>query len=131
MDVGAIRTALANAAASATPPDGTTKLAAYDFSPGAPAVPAVFPTETVGNYKEAVGAAGAVVTLRILTSRSEEDFGQQVLNAYLNDSGASSLVVAIETAVPEASVLSFSGYRAYEHANGTFWGAELDVSVLA
>lgn len=131
MDVGAIRDALAAAAAAATPPDGTTKLASYGFTPGAPAVPAVFPTETVGNYKEAVGAAGAVVTLRILTSRSEEDFGQQVLNAYLNSTGASSIVVAIETAMPEASVLSFTGYRPYEHANGTYWGAEIDVSVLA
>lgn len=132
LDVGAVRTALANAAATATPPDGTTKLAAYHFSPGAPAAPCVFPVDTAGNYKEAAGgAAGAVVTLRILTSRSEEEWGQTLLDAYLASSGASSVPAAIETAMPEASVLTFDGYRAYEHANGTFWGAEITVAVLA
>lgn len=131
MDVGAIRLALATAAAAADPPEGTTRLTSYGFQPGAPAVPSVFPTETTGNYKEAVGAAGAVVTLRILTSRSEEEFGQHLLNAYLNSTGASSLLVAIEAAMPEASVLTFDGYRPYEHANGSYWGAEITVAVLA
>lgn len=131
MDPGAIRTALANAAATATPPQDTQALASYDYTPSAPAVPSVFPVDTDGNYKEAVGAAGAVVTLRILTSRSDEDWGQLVLNAYLNSTGASSVVAAIETAMPEASVLTFSGYRPYEHGNGSFWGAEITVAVLA
>ena len=131
MDVGAIRTALATAAAGATPPSGTTKLASYGFSPGQPAVPAIFPVETTGNYKEGTGAAGMVVTLRLLTSRSEEEWGQALLDAYLSTGTASSVPDAIEAAMTTASVASFDGYRSYEHANGSYWGAEITVVVLA
>lgn len=132
MDIGAIRTDLAEAAATADPPDGTRQLMAYDHQPGRPDVPAVFPTETTGNYKEAAnGVGGAVVTLRILTSRAEEEWGQHLLNAYLNSSGVSSIVVAIETAMPEASVMTFDGYKPYEHGADSFWGAEITVVVLA
>jgi hypothetical protein len=132
MDVGQIRRALADAAATVDPPDGTASLTAYGFSPGAPAVPAVFPTETTGNYVEGTnGTASLVVTLRVLTSRAEEEWGQQTLDAYLASEGVSSLPAAIAAEMPEASVVSFDGYRPYEHANGSFWGAELTVVVLA
>lgn len=133
MDVGAKRAAVATAAASVTPPASTTrKLLGYGRVPSQGDPPFCYPSETDGNYKEATnGVAGLVVTLRILTSRSEDEAGQELLDAFLSDAGASSVTAAIEAAMPEASVTGFSGYRAYDLAAGTFYGAELTVVVLA
>lgn len=132
MNVGALRAAVAAAAAAVTPPSGTTrKLLGYGRVPSAGDPPFCYPADTDGNYKEAVGAAGLVVTLRILTSRSEDEAGQELLDAFLSDAGASSVVAAIEAAMPEASVTGFTGYRPYDLAAGTYYGAELTVVVLA
>lgn len=138
MDVAGIRAALAAAAATVTPPTGYLALSAYAFQPGAIAAPAVYPTETDGVYDETVDGAGSLaVTLRVLTSRSEEEAGQQYLDALLVDSGAGSLKVAIEAdptlggLVDDVHVRDFAGYRTYDHGANSYWGAELTVLVMA
>lgn len=132
MDVAAIRAAVAAAAASVTPPTGTTRrLIGYGHVPAAGDPPFCYPSETDGNYHETLDATGGVVvTLRILTSRSEDQAGQELLDAFLSDEGASSVPAAIEAAMSSANVSGFAGYRPYELANGTYYGAELTVVLL-
>lgn len=133
LDVAAVRAAVAAAAATVTPPTGTTRtLLATAYAPGAIDPPFAYPSETDGNYHETMdGAGGAVVTLRILTSRSEDQAGQALLDAFLASEGASSVKTAIEAAMPTANVTGCAGYRPYEHAGTTYYGAELTVVVLA
>lgn len=132
LDLGAIRAAIAAAAGTVTPPDGVLSLTGYARIPGRPELPCAYPAETDGNYKEAAGGvAGVVVTLRILTSRAEDESAQQALDAFLSYGSPASVATAIETAMPEASVTGFSGYRPYEIAENSYYGAELTVVVLA
>jgi hypothetical protein len=132
MDVGAIRAAVVAAAANATPPTGhTRKLVAKPYLEGVLDPPWCYPADVTGDYKQSVGGAGMVVTLRVLTSRSEDKAGQELLDAYLADSGASSVAAAVEAAMPGAAVMNFEGYRMYEIAGTPFFGAELTVVILA
>lgn len=134
MDVKAIRVAVADGAANVSSPAGyVRKLVAKHFVPdGAVDAPWCYPSETAGTYDETLdGAGGVVVTLRLLTSRSEDQAGQELLDAYLADTGASSVKAAIEAAMPSAAVTGFDGYRTYDVGGVLYFGAELTVAVLA
>lgn len=131
LDLGAVRAAVATAAGTVTTPDGVPSLVGYARMPARPELPCAYPAETDGNYKEAAGGvAGVVVTLRILASRAEDESAQQALDAFLSYGSAGSVATAIETAMPEASVTGFSGYRPYEIAENSYYGAEITVVVI-
>lgn len=129
MDVKALRQAISAAAGNVTTPQ---RLHSYGYIPASIDPPCCYPADTDGNYHEDVqGSAGLVVTLRILTSTSEDKAGQELLDAYLASSGATSVKAAIEAAVSNATVTGFTGYRGFEIALNTYYGAELTVVVLA
>lgn len=131
LDLGAVRAAVAAAAQAAQTPDGVPSLVGYARMPARPELPCAVPAETDGNYKEAAnGIAGVVVTLRLLASRTEDESAQATLDALLSYGTAGSVATAIETAMGSASVTGFSGYRPYEIAENTYYGAEVTVVVL-
>lgn len=131
MDVKAIRRAVA--AAARTVPG----LEASHYVPDRIDPPYAYPAATDGNYDETTdGAAGVVVTVRVLTSRAEDQSGQELLDAYLATSGATSVKAAIESdptlggLVDDLAVQGWSGYRLYEIAGTDYYGAELTVVIL-
>lgn len=131
LDLGAVRAAVAEAAQGAQTPDGVPSLIGYPRMPPRPELPCAVPSETDGNYKEAAdGVAGVVVTLRLLASRTEDESAQATLDALLSYGTAGSVATAIEAAMPEASVTGFAGYRPYEIAENTYYGAEITVVVI-
>lgn len=129
MNVKTIRQAISVAAGTVTSP---VQLQSYGYIPESIDPPCCYPADTDGTYHEDTqGSAGLVVTLRILTSRSEDRAGQELLDDYLNSSGATSVPAAIESLVAGATVSGFSGYRLFEIATQPYYGAELTVVVIA
>lgn len=130
MDVKAIRQAVAAAAGTVVSPR---RIAAHGYAPDSIDPPFAYPAGTDGNYHETQeGRGGLVVTLRILTSRSEDRAGQELLDDYLASEGATSVPAAIEAAAGiDATVSGFTGYRTFEVGGTDYYGAELTVVVLA
>lgn len=133
MDVKAIRRAIAAACRNV---DSPRQLEALHYLPGAIDPPFAYPAETDGNYNEAVGGvAGVVITLRVLTSRAEDQAGQELLDDYLASTGITSIKAAIEAdqtlggQCDFVTVTGWTGYRTYEIAAADYFGAELDVVV--
>lgn len=122
MDVAAIRQAIATACRTVT------GLEASHFVPDAIDPPFAYPSDAEWTYHETTDdAAGAVVTLKLLTSRAEDQAGQELLDAYL-----SSVPAAIEASTSyDMTVASGSGYRLFDVAGIEYYGAELTVVVLA
>lgn len=138
MDIAAIRTALAGAAAAIP------GLNTYDFIPNMPAEPAFYPADVEVDFDaHSFGGRGdeVRVTCRILSSKADDVDGIAALDAYLGR-GARSLKTALEAArgAPGESALGgacddfrvvrISNYRLYAHGDTDFYGAELIVMCI-
>lgn len=136
MDPKLIRAALATALAGVTGFDGKL-VQSTGYAPDAIDPPWVYPAGAVGTYDETQdGAAGVVWTIRILTSRVEDQAGQEALDAFLSDSGPSSTKAALEAdptlggLVDDLAVQGYEGYRMFEVAGTDYYGAEQTVVIL-
>lgn len=137
MDIAQIR--LKVAAACRTAVDGTgVHLEASHYIAGPITPPFAYPAAADGNYDDTLdGAATAVVTVRLLTSRAEDQSGQELLDAFLATTGPTSVKAAIESdaalnaLVDDLQVSGWSGYRLYEIGGVDFFGAELTVVIYA
>ncbi|HEU4422063.1 MAG TPA: hypothetical protein VFR67_05925 [Pilimelia sp.] len=137
MDIAAIRRAIAAASRTVVDASGA-RLEASHFVPDSIDPPFAYPAATDGNYDETTDlAAGVVVTVRVLTSRAEDQSGQELLDGYLADSGPTSVKAAIEAdptlggLVDDLAVTGWSGHRLYEIGGVDYYGAELTVVILA
>nr|MDT0658027.1 hypothetical protein [Micromonospora sp. DSM 115978] len=136
MDISAVRRGLADACATVVLPDGG-RLATSHYIPDSVDPPVVYPAESTGTYNTSLDATtDATVTLRVLTSRAEDQAGQELLDALLSDEGPSSLIAAIHTdptlggECSDATVTGWSGYTLYDVAATEYYGAELTVEIL-
>lgn len=136
MEIKDIRAALA--AACRTVVDGTgAALEASAFIADSIDPPFAYPVDSGGTFDVSMdGLADATVTLRVLTSRSEDQAGQELLDDFLASTGETSIKAAVEadpTLGGECSdlhVSGWSGYQLYEVAGTDYYGAELTVEVL-
>lgn len=122
MDLADIRATIAAACRTVT------GLEASPFIPDSIDPPFAFPGQVEWTYHETVDeAAGAVITLKLLTSRAEDQAGQELLDALLGP-----VKTAIEAATGyDMTVSGGSGYRLVDAAGIEYYGAELTVLVLA
>lgn len=137
MDPKLIRAALATALAGVTGFDGKL-LQSTGYAPDAIDPPWAYPAGSTGTYDETLdGNAGVVWTLRLLTSRSEDQVGQEHLDAFLADEGPSSVKVALEAdptlggLVDDLAVQGWDGYRMFEVAGTDYYGVELTAVIFA
>ena len=141
MDIGAVRKALAAAAATAVT---SPRLTTYGHVPDSPTTPCVFCAEMSVEFDASHGRGmdELRVTMRVLVSRGDSEASQEFLNSMLSGSGRASLKAALESARGEPGEPALSGaaddlrveavrgHTWYEHAGTMFLGAELDVRVI-
>ncbi len=98
MDISAVRSGLAAAAADAA---GSTGLTCLSYVPDAIATPMLFPADIEQDFTGAMarGMDTLTVTVRVLVSRADDRAGQELLDSFLSGSGAASLKAAIEGTV--------------------------------
>lgn len=136
MDVGTIKTRIAEAVATVTP-----KLNTYAFQPatGTSITPPCFYTGEVDVTYDTTNARGAdqlLLSCYLITGASFDEPAQKLLDAYLKGSGAASLKAAIEAdstlggACFDCQLMSIRGYTEIKFGSGTYWGAELTLRVV-
>lgn len=137
MDPAAIRTALATALRTVVD-DAGAQLEASPFAPDALDPPWAYPGQMVGEYDQTMGGlSGLTVTVKVMTSRAEDQRGQELLDAFLADAGPTSIKAAIEAdptlggECADLHVAGWDGYQTYEIAGAEYYGAELTVVVYA
>lgn len=136
MEIADVRAALATALATVV--DGTgAALVASAFVPDSIDPPFAYPADAGGTYQvDLTGSTDAVVTVRVLTSRGEDQAGQELLDAFLASSGPTSVRAAIEAdptldgECADLAVTGWSGYQLYDVAGAEYYGAELTVELL-
>lgn len=137
MEPAAIRAALATAMAPVVGAGGR-QLQSTGYAPDAVDPPWAYPASMTGTYDETLdGDAGMVVTLRVLASRAEDRAGQEMLDAFLAESGPTSIKASLEAdptlggLIDDLQTQGWDGYRMYEVAGTDYYGAELTVVILA
>ena len=138
MDITAIRKGLAAAVRTALP-----ELTCYHVVPlGTPEVPAFYVAGPTITYDTTFGGSAEVDNwvCRVLTSRADDEAGQDLLDAFLSPGGARSVKAAIEGTPGIAQTLGgvcddvhvrrAQNYGLFEHAGIHFYGAELVVHVI-
>lgn len=138
MEIAEIRAALAAACATVVVPPDDRALDARPYVPDSVIPPCAYPAESSGTYDDTLdGTGAAVVTMRVLTSRGESAAGQAALDALLASSGPSSIKAAIEVdptlggACSSVVVDGWDGYQLYDVGGTEYYGAELQIGVLA
>lgn len=136
MEIKDVRAALAAACRTVVDSTGAA-LEASAFIADSVDPPFAYPVDAGGTYDTTLdGLADATVTLRVLTSRSEDQAGQELLDAFLASTGPTSIKAAIEAdptlggECSDLAVTGWSGYQPYEVAGTDYYGAELTVEVL-
>lgn len=137
MDVAAIRAALASALATVTDGAGT-DLQSTGYAPDSADPPWAYVADMQGAYDASMdGLVDLTATVRLLTSRSEDRRGQELLDAFLKDSGATSVKAAIESdptlggKCSDLAVTGWDGYASVELAGVEYYGADLTVVIYA
>ncbi len=135
MNVLSIKRGLATAAATV---DG---LNTYPFCPTAVEVPCFYAGEVDIKYHETYGGdAKVVVTGYLLTSTSEDEAGQALLDTYLSVGNDDSVVDALE-GVPgnqqtlggvcdDLVIMQATGYRMYQVGEKNYFGCKLPIQVI-
>lgn len=136
MEIAAVRAALAESCATVVDATGAA-LAASNYIPDSADPPFAYPTDSGGTYSvDLDGSTDAVVTMRVLTSRAEDQAGQELLDAFLATAGPTSIKAAIEAdptlggECSDLAVTGWSGYELYDVAGTEYYGAELTVEIL-
>lgn len=115
-------------------------LRAYDTIPDNFAPPAAIVAPPVRiQYGTSLGRAfdSVTFTVRLLVAKATDRSAQDRLDAYLDDSGASSIIAAIEGdsslggAANLVRVLTCQGIGVYDYAGVPLLGAEFTVEVIA
>jgi len=137
MEIKDIRAGLAAACRTVIDDTGA-QLEASPFVPDSIDPPWAYAGETVGTYDVAMdGLSDATVTLRVITSRNDDQRGQELLDAFLASFGSTSVKAAVEAdptlggECSDLQVSGWSGYQMYDIAGTPYYGAELTVAVLA
>lgn len=139
MDLAVVRKELADAMVTIRP-----RLNRYPRVPGAPTVPCAYVVPESCRYDRAMarGLDEIRFTVRVLSSRADDEAGQDLLDSYLAGSGQSSIKAAIEAARGAPGQLALNGachdlrvegwsnYTMFEHAGVQYLGAELSVLVI-
>lgn len=121
MDIAALRLAVA-AAANAIP-----GVVAVHYTPDSGDPPFIYPADVSWVRDTVDDAWSAILTVRVLTSRSEDRAGQENLDRILP-----LLTAALEAMDDyDVSLNSGTGYDLLTVGGGTYFGAELDYEVLA
>ena len=133
MGIADVRTAIATAAAAVT---SSPDLTCTAYVPDSITEPHFFCAEIEADYSRTYGGATELrVTARVLVGTVDDRSSQELLDAYLDPSGAASLKAAIEAWTAPAGfddihVQRMQGYRWYEHAGVRYLGAELTIRVI-
>jgi hypothetical protein len=128
MDTHAVVLALVTAAATATSTTALRKIAPLEYLPDAVEPPCVFPVAIELTYDLTMcrGTDQLLVTLRLLSSRTEDREAQRQAHGYLAGSGPSSVKAALEAARGAPGQLALGGaaddFRV-ESARGPAWYA--------
>lgn len=137
MDVDLIRSALATAMRTVVDASGA-QLEASAFADSSVDPPWGYVADVAGRFDVTLdGADDLTVTIKLVTSQSEDRRGQELLNAFLKDTGATSVKAAIESdptlggQCSDLHVSGWDGYRPVEIAGIEYYGAELTVVVMA
>lgn len=144
MQIGPVRLAIAAAAATVVMPAGVPKLTATGYVPDSVTEPHFFTGEVDVTFDGAMarGMDTLEITCRVLVGRADDRSSQEVLDGLLSGSGPASLKAAIESAsgapgeyalgglAHDLHVMRVQGYRWYEHAGSTYFGAELVIKVI-
>lgn len=127
---------------------GIDGLTCYTFTPDAVAAPCWYPGEvtisrrgpdshrTFGKPSQG-GQRGYEIQCTVLTSRSDDQAGQALLDRYLSEGDPWSLVDAVEADVTLGGLCNtlivhdIDGYRLYTVGSDVYYGARLRVLVLA
>jgi hypothetical protein len=144
MQISAVRDALADAARAVVLPTGIGKLTSTGYMPDAVTVPCFYIAEYTIDFDKTFGRGEDEIefTGRVLAGRSDDQAAQKLLDLTLSGAGPASLKRALEVArgapgqlalgglADDFHVMRVQGYRWYEHAGGTYVGAELIIRVI-
>jgi hypothetical protein len=131
MRVSSVKRAIAESA-SAVPGLNT-----YRFAPPKAQVPCLYVGEVDVDYDQTFGGdAELVVTCYVLTSMSDSEAGQELLDDLLSPDGSLSVKKAIEAdpalggACDDLHIATARGYRMYKVGENDYYGAKLPVRVI-
>jgi len=143
MDVHALREGLAatirTALASASPTPTVTS-----YPPGVPECPHVFLAEQMTDFDvtHRRGVDRINLTVRVLTSFSDQQEGVHLLNDFCSGSGPASIKEAIESGrragtdgryagdiCHDLRVTTSTSWAQYDHGASTYWGCEYNVEI--
>lgn len=135
-DPAAVRQALADAVTAG--PSGDYAISAYSRIPDVFEAPAFIPVQFEGDYEtDTDGSVDLVLTCRLAVARGESGAAQAMLDTYLSNGDANSIVDAINAdstlggVVDDLKVSGFDAYRLFDWGGATWWGAELTIEVMA
>lgn len=131
-DVPAIREAIAAAVRANEWSEVGFKINATGTWPGAVIVPAFSVMDVeADDHADMSGSADLRMVGRLAVGTSETEAGQKVLDRYLSRGSADSVLDAIEAAEDlEVTCTGFDGYRLFDWAGRTFFGAEINIEVM-
>lgn len=144
MDPSVVRTKIAEAASAVVMPTGAPALTCTGYTPDGVTAPHFFVGEYTQEFDKTYrrGTDALEFTARVLVGRADDKSAQEILDALLSGSGASSLKAAIEAArgapgqlaldgaADDLHVRRVQGYRWYEHNGTQYVGAELIIHVI-
>lgn len=137
MDVTAIRNALATALRTVVDASGA-QLESTGYAADSVDPPWAYVADMVGRYDASMdGLVDLTATVRLITSQSEDRRGQELLDAFLKDSGPTSVKAAIEAdptlggLCSDLEVAGWDGYRPVDIGGVEKYGADLTVVIYA
>lgn len=144
MDISVIKARLAAAAATVSADPVAGKLVGYGYTPDGPDIPCFYAGETTFQHNVTFGAVDQVeITCRVLTSTSDDEAGQRLLDKYLRRTGPFSIraallaargdpgELALDGACSDFNIVRIQGYRLYRvGAETALFGAEIIVMAI-
>jgi hypothetical protein len=131
-DVPAIREAIAAAVRANAWSEVGYRVNAEAMWP-ATALPPAFSVMDVeaDDHVDMSGSADLRLTGRLAVGTSESQSGQRLLDTYLSRGNPNSVLDAIEAAdLDEITCTGFDGYRLFEWAGRSYFGAEINIEVM-
>lgn len=132
-DIPAVREALAAAVRANDWSESGYRIAATGTWPSAPMLPAFAVMDIeASDHQTLDGAADLRLTGRLAVGTVDAEAGQKVLDRYLSRGTPDSVLDALERAegVGDVTCTGFDGYRLFEWAGRSYFGAEIEIEVL-